>query len=347
MATFSVNQGRQLYVETKLAAGKLVDTEKTVGEISIRASKDKGIVWIEHRGHGGITASDKIDVKNIVDMRATKSKNLAKVLDCYKVTLKGDIVAGQEYLLRLVFNQYVGMSDEDQYWKYGMVHAVKGMTADKFYKTMAISLVNNLAREETPLVKVFVHSLATTSASGFDANNLKEVTFGMKEDKIGAADIDALVITQVEQDWTLGTMPQAYIPFEVQPDTIIVEGDEVIWGEVKKLDATEDSEQRPVAVVPVEDGHNIADLEYFCMGERGDQYRMVGFPNVIRTKYLVDPTKKYDTLDIVYYYAGNNEDVQKSQRTLTIVAEDAGSNELMTALVAKFKSEAGLTIPFK
>ena len=57
----------------------------------------------------------------------------------------------------------------------------------------------------------------------------------------------------------------------------------------------------------VGDGHNMADLEYFCMGARGDIYRGMGYPNIIHTTYLADPTAVYDTLDIHYYYTGSNE----------------------------------------
>ena len=49
-------------------------------------------------------------------------------------------VAGQNYILRLAFRQYIGLSEEDQYFKYGEVIARSGMTASDFYKKMAISL---------------------------------------------------------------------------------------------------------------------------------------------------------------------------------------------------------------
>ena len=94
----------------------------------------------------------------------------------------------------------------------------------------------------------------------------------------------------------------------------------------------------------VQDGHEIADLEYFCMGARGDLYRNMGWPNVIHTTYLVDPTQKYDVLDINYYWAGGAEDVQKSPRTLTLVAVDNGSHTTMNDLIGAINTASGLTI---
>ena len=123
-------------------------------------------------------------------------------------------------------------------------------------------------------------------------------------------------------------MPQEFIKFDVQFRPIVVDGDEYLWGTVAYEEAKN----------TVEDGHNIADLEYFCMGARGDDYRMMGYPNYIPTKYLVDPDKKYDTLDIHYAFTDSNEGVQKSEKTITIVCEDDGSHTDMKALITAINS---------
>jgi hypothetical protein len=116
--------------------------------------------------------------------------------------------------------------------------------------------------------------------------------------------------------------------------TITVDGSEYVWGKVEK----QDSENF------VQNGKNIADLEYFCAGFRGDEYRGMGYPNNIETTYLVDPSKKYDTLDIHYAYVGSNESVQKSEKDITIVCEDDGSHTAMKALITKINSISGLNI---
>ena len=123
------------------------------------------------------------------------------------------------------------------------------------------------------------------------------------------------------------------------PDTIVVNGDDRIWGLVEKQASTNS----------IPDGHKIADLEYFCMGERGDVYRMVGFPNVIRTKYLVNPDLKYNTIDIHYAYVGSNEAVQKSEKDITIVVPKVGdnnqtSNKLTNDIITAINTATGLTI---
>lgn len=68
-------------------------------------------------------------------------------------------------------------------------------------------------------------------------------------------------------------------------------------------------------------GYKIAELEWFLMGERGDQYRQLYWPKNIETKYLADASKEYYTLDIHYAYQGSCEDIQKSEKDILIVAE--------------------------
>jgi hypothetical protein len=324
MATYSVNQVRHLYVAKALKAE--VTQLTAAGDILPKADAAKSTMYFQYFSPAGvIESSDKIDIKNITYAKSTSSQALVKKLDRYQVVLDSTInsgapVAGQDYLLRLAFRQYVGLSPEDQYWKFGMVHAVSGMTASDFYKAMALSLARNIAREATPLVTIYlVASDPAYTTVTIDTN---------------PATLTGIQIEQVAQDWILGVMPQGYIPFAVQPTNITFEGDERIWGTVTTA----------IPINSVQNGHDIADLEYFTMGARGDFYRNMGWPNVIHTTYLVDPTQKYDTLDISYYWAGGAEDVQKSPRTITLVTVDDGHHTVMKALIAAINTVSGLTI---
>lgn len=328
----SVNQVRHLYVAKSLKTA--IAQLTTAGDILPKADTAKSTLYFQYFSPAGvIESSDKIDIKNITYAKATSSVALAKKLDRYQVVLDSEInsgnpVAGQDYLLRLAFRQYVGISPEDQYWKFGMVHAVSGMTPSNFYKAMALSLAKNIAREATPLVTIYLISGASGSET-FTPVTIDTDPASLTDTYTG------IQIEQVAQDWILGVMPQGYIPFTVQPTNITFEGDERIWGTVTTV----------TPVNSVQDGHDIADLEYFCMGARGDFYRNMGWPNVLHTTYLVDPTQKYDTLDISYYWAGGAEDVQKSPRTITLVAVDDNSHTAMNTLIGAINTASGLTIP--
>lgn len=329
MATFSINQVRHLYVEKALGTDDNLLSTDAAGSILPIADKAKTTLYFQYMSPAGIVSSDKITIANIISAKATASGSMAHKLARYEVTLSALApvpVQAQEYVLRLAFRQYIGIGEDDQYFKYGFVKATSRMTAPNFYKALALSLAKNIANETTPLVNIYLNS----AADGTDV----PVTSATKEAELNKTDYDKIIIEEVQQDWILGKMPQAFIPFSVQPTTITVDGEEIIWGDVKKVTSTKE----------VGNGHNIADLEYFCMGARGDMYRGMGYPNNITTTYLVDPSKKYDTLDIHYSYIGSNESVQKSERTITIVCEDDGSHTLMKALVDAVNAASGLSI---
>lgn len=340
MATFSTNQVRQLYVAGSLATSNVTATD-AVGSIAVKADTAKTHLYFEYMGAGGMTRSDLIDIKNIMYAKATDADDLAHDLAKYKLTLDksvngGEPVVGQDYILRIAFRNYVGLSEEDQYFKYGMVHTVTGMSASDFYKTLALSLVKNFSREEEGLLKFYLETGG--SEAGTVAGTPTEVTKDTKESTLTGT-YTGIVIEEAPQEWILGVMEQVPVNFTLQPDSILDNGDDRIWGTVKKVTSTNS----------IPDGHKIADLEYFCMGARGDVYRMLGFPNVIRTKYLVNPDNKYNVIDIHYAYAGPNESVQKSEKDITIVvpkigANNQASNKLTNDIISAINTATGLTI---
>lgn len=332
MATFSTNQVRQLYVAKALKTSHVLATD-TAGSIAVKSDTAKNHLYFEYKGADNLMRSDLIDIKNILYAKATDADDMAHELRAVTVTLDSEVnaapVAGQDYILRIAFKQYVGMSDEDQYFKYGMVHAYAGMTASDFYKKLALSLAKNFSREIVPLVK-FILTDSEDEAVPVDATTKESSLTGTYK---------ALVIDEVEQPWRLGIMEQTPVYFEVQPVPVTVNGDERIWGKVEETD--------PAGTIA--NGKKIADLEYFCMGERGDMYRGVGYPNNIPTTYLVDPTVKYNVIDIHYAYVGSNESVQKSEKTITLVVPKVGatnsvSNKLANDIIKAINTATNLSI---
>lgn len=347
MAAFSVNQVRQLYVATSVKSPSVLATD-VAGAIAVKGDTLKNHVYFEYKGADNLMRSDLIDVKNILYAKAVKPDAMAHNMKSVTIALDknvngGNPIVGQDYILRIAFRQYVGMSDEDQYFKYGMVHTYTGMTSDAFYKVLAQSIAKNFSREIVPLIKIEVHSKNTKTKGGFDSKGYMVVTPSTVDNgKTNSSnpyydgtsaivtDIDSIRITEVEQPWRLGIMAQTPVYFTVQPTTVTIDGDERIWGTVtEEVNGT------------IGNGKTIADLEYFCMGERGDVYRGVGFPNNIVTTYLVDPSKTYYVFDVHYAYIGDNESVQKSEKTITIVCD---SKTEFNKVITNFNSATGLSV---
>lgn len=323
MAAFSVHQVRQLYVAN--AYKKNLAALKDAGDITVVKTNEGDAIYFQYMGALlDKMRSDLIKIENITNLRATRAEDMATKLKGYTLTLDPDVnggqpVAGQDYLLRLAFREYIGMSEADQYFKYGIVHVFPGFKASDFYKEMALSLAANISKDVTALVNIYLYDGATET----------KVEEGVDPDSLTGT-YTALRIAEAVQPWHLGTMPQAVIPFSVQPTTVLVDGDQRIWGEVESYDTK--------AVLP--EGQLIADLEYFCMGERGDQYRNMGWPNVIPTKYLVDPSKMYDVINIHYFYQGDGISVQKSEKDIQIVVPRPGEKDYsnINAVIAAIKT---------
>lgn len=317
MATFSVNQNRQLYVAKEV----VTTTPANVGDLKLDGDKASTYMYFQHMGYGGLTRSDKIDLSNVMYAKITKAAALSRKLKKATVTLDEEVnggapISGQDYILRVFFRQYIGNSDVS---KYGAVHAYKNMSASDFYKVLALSLAANFSKEAIPLLKFYLKtSKGNTEVTATTAKkDLKD-------------NYEGVILEEAEQPWVLGIRKQEEVFFDVIPTTVLYNSEEVTWGTV----ATEES------TTTIKNGKKMADLEYFCMGERGDQYRKMGWPYNLETRYLVDPDKEYDVLDIHYYFSDSGVNVQKSEKDITILVDTPVS---LAALVDGLK-RLGITV---
>lgn len=320
MRNFTINQVNQVYYCDTL---KDSGVPSAAGEFSLHLTPDNEF-YVKQYGAGGLVRSDLIKVENILWKKHTTAAKMATTLRNYTVTLdstinEGNPVSGQDYILRIEFKNYIGISPEDStYQKYGMVHAYTGMTASDFYKTLALSLAKNMSREPVKMLAIFLGDTEVT-------NRTKE------------ADLDGtytgVTLKQVEPAWELGLIQQKVLEFDVSTVEIeFVEGDFMTsapWGVVTQSDG---------AVLT--NGKLMADYEYFYHGERGDKNRLVGWPKVTFTKYLVDPEGEYDTYQIHYCYVGSNESVQKSEKDLTLIIPKAKGAAVASAIEAKLNANS-------
>ena len=352
MANFSTNQVRQLFVlKSKAASMSALQSSKTPGDWFAEVRNGEIRVAVIN-AIGELVTSGEITKENFLNASFAQAGNLRKKLHRVKVTLSSDVlidedsnestaktvIGGQDYILDIVLNQYLSLSDEDQYIKHGMVHSSVGMSQASFYTKMAQSLVSNFCREAFVPVTIY---LEVTTAGTPATITSKEVTkanyrtLGTASDS-DAAKYTAIIIEAKEQPWTLGTIQDKCLSFDVFPKCVEVEEEEVIWGATQEDNKTVNSlgatGLTAMTVSTYANSKEIADLEYFCHGARGDQYRNVGFPFVINTAYSVNPTASngYNVLNVHTAYVGNNESVQKSEKDWTFVIP-AGSTAGSTA----------------
>lgn len=327
MAVFSTNQVRQLYVVDNVASSE--SALATAGDIFAKKSGDD--IYFKYVGALGDTMrTDIVNQKQLIYTSVATSDKLAYKLKGQKITLNPNVnggapIEGRDYLLRVLFSEYIGISPVDKTLKYGTVHITPGMTASDFYAEMAYSLMQSQKKEPNPIMNIAVIVSGT-----FEGNEISDTD--TLQDVKGMGTIEGIVIFEAGQPWHLGVMPQGVIKIDAQVTRITYNGDDsIFWGVVE--DATMPSSY----VLP--EGQKIADLEYFCMGERGDQYRNAGWPNVIQTKYLVDPTAEYDLYTIHYAYVGEGTHQEKSEKDIQFAVLKSASSAFKTKLNAVLPTE--------
>lgn len=355
MNLFSVNQVNQVYViggegevKTPESGQKPAAALQNVGDVVIGTTVD-GKHYFIHKGKGGVTRSDIIE--NVLWAKATPAAEMTKTLHASKIELNAafldedDHVApvGQDFLLRLEFTGYIGISPEDsQYWKYGVVHVTAGMTASEFYKKMAISLVKSMSREAVK----FIHVVLMTAGDPVEVtmNNINSLN----------GEYVALFIGEAEPDWILGLKQQKIMTFDAIPTTVSVLNengtyDELVWGDITssrgyKLigggTVAEKVTDNTINSGSINNSKLAADYEYFFHGERGDQYRMVGWPDYIPTEYMVNSANEYgyDFVQIHFAYIGANEGCQKSEKDITFLCERTSNSDGLGSIASSLKS---------
>ena len=320
MGIYATNQNRHMYV-AKNGYSATVSEASNVGTIGgvkvIGLGNDKELVF-NYKGADSTMTSDRIPLKNLSYVKAVKAAEMVVPLKVVEVTLNADYlvnskpVSGQDYVLGIDFRQWIGGSDKFTYHKSGVVHATGTMTASDFYKKMVESLNLNFSRE-----------LGATKQSN------PYLTFAVDNTTTATK----IIITEKVQPWSLGTESQERVLFDVVPTTIYTGGEDVEWGVV--TDATpakyvakggggadaDDLVPNSALVAgtnAIGNGVKIADMEYFFMGERGDQYRNVGWPNVIQTTYLADATQQYNLVEFHFAFTGEGVNSYRSEKDITI-----------------------------
>lgn len=324
----SDNQFRNLYV---MKAYK--DSESTlaaVGDLTLKVDTAKSNVYLVYKDTEDTITSDLISIKNLLYAKATKAADMARKLNSQSVTLNEDPISGQDYVLNVEVRNFVALGDDSTHIKFGAVHAVKGMTKSDFYKAMAVNLAKNLSREPSPILNVLLTKNDST-ASGKKDSEVAVLLNGKIQNLANLTATETytnIIIDEVEQPWRRGVAQVEPVNFNTTCGTILMDGDDVIWGTVEKKTGKE-----------IQNGKQIADMEWFYHGTRGDIYREATYPDNFDFKPLVDETNAYSTLDIHFAYVGPGVEVAKSERTITVVCATAAE---LTKLITALKTATGV-----
>ena len=292
------------------------DAAGTFGGVKVINDGLKKQLYFQYRGVDGLQRSDMIQLDNLNYAKPVAAADMAIPMRKVEITLDSAVaggvpVSGQEYILRIEFHNWCGAGEDTKYFKDIAVHATSTMTASDFYKALLKAANMSFSRE--------VNAIAESNP--YLAFSVDDPTTATK-----------FIIEEKPQPWSLGVEAQERVEFNVQPTTVYVGGEDVIWGIATEATPT----------TTLGNGKKIADLEWFCMGERGDQYRMMGYPNYIPTVYLVDPSLNYNVLELHYGFTDEGVSSYRSEKDITIVASDV---TVLNGIIGAINTATGLSIP--
>lgn len=325
----SDNQFRNLYVMKTYKASE--SALAAVGDTTLKVDTAKNSMYLVYKDTEDNLTSDIIDLKNLLYVKSTKAADMARKLNSQSVTLNEDPISGQDYVLNVEVRNFVALGDDSTHIKFGAVHAVKGMTKSDFYKAMAVNLAKNLSREPSPILNVSLNKYNGTGTTNTKVAILVNGKIQNLAALTSTKTYTSIIIDEVEQPWRRGVAQVEPVNFNTTCGTVLVDDNDVIWGTVEKEEGD-----------PINNGKQIADMEWFYHGTRGDIYREATYPDNFDFKPLVDETKAYSTLDIHFAYVGPGVEVAKSERTITVVCADATElNKLITAIKTATGVDAG------
>ena len=286
---FSINQVRHLFVASDPKTANAAVTD--LGDTSACGVAGKSL-YFKHFGQGGVICSDKIDVEKIISAKLTAGTKLNTPL--YKNTLTvSSSVAGTVYTIKVFCQEVVGGVQNQR--TIVASYTAADTTAANLAKGLRIALRKALGFQ--------VADTASSEASSDDViniNNYKEALFTV------SGSSTSVVISEVAPYWELGKFPAGKV-IRIPEHGVVI--DPISCGSIAY--ATNGN--------AADASKKLADLEYFCLGARGDEYRGMGYPYDLQTKGEVVVSNDYDVIDIHYAYVGANESVQKSEKDITIL----------------------------
>ena len=253
---------------------------------------------------GNVISSDIVKASNVMDVRSVPY--VAPVLK--KVTISGLTVdVNTLYTVNIEIQGHGSLSPEDTYLKQGFYKAGSGDDAEAVVDGLIVSLNRNFARE--------IGSTASTNRS---------FTFS----KTGSGATAALVVEGKKDDLNFDADKKIKIYDEFRVD--------VACTTYPTVTITEAGSQGTGT------GYQVMEMERFLLGERGDAYRLNGYPhNIVGPGLVSVASGEYDIIEISYYDEGRDE-AKKSKKTLTIaMATAAIPNAEVNSVIADLNTILG------
>jgi hypothetical protein len=320
MALFSVNQNGQWFTVKGYQASAL----SNVGDIKINSDNQTTKsaakkIWFEYKDAAGNKRSEVINRANGGRITVVPAAVMAWTPKGVTITFDGSVsdpVNGEVYGIYVNQRNYHALGD-NEFMELGAEVRYGSKFNFDANSDLSISageaVVNNVRLLMVALQQAFIRNLGADS-------DLYTVTVASSATTAGV-----ITIMPKEQDWIQGTM---------QAERVNLDTQDVFLSNVT-INTIERNDWAAIAATtgtPVVNTKDIADMEWFYLGEHGDTQRLVGYPyasaaTINGSLYKVDPTNTYgyDLVIIHHNYVGNGTFVQKSEQDIMIAMPLAGA----------------------
>ena len=288
MAVFTSNQVNHVYVAKAVQSSTLSSN----GDIICKKTADGEIYFLYKNAEGQIVRSDLIPIKNIMWAKVIGGNNPSQ-----KRGLKQYVV-------------WVPTIDTDA------SHA-KNDIGKTFCLTFEITLhegIETVYRKQAfAIIKAsdskgdVIDTLLESLNRNFEKDDyVKDLfTFAKTTASVGGSSQAVLTVTERSQSskYKVGLYANNGVNFTLSSEEFNIE--------------------KPTNASYIGNSYDIADLEYFALGERGDVYRNIGWPNANPSKTTMGASDigdsiSYNILNIHFAFTDSNEGVQKSEKDITI-----------------------------
>ena len=256
---------------------------------------------------GGYSEPKKSDIiENVLWAKVTTSDALATPLKMVPVKFAAGHtpIKGETYIVRVSFPEIPGAGIESWTTKSAVVQV-------KDESTSAV-------------IKKFEAELAKLLPAYIEA-----------EENVGTLEIAAKPEALA---YKRGFRPMVIPEFNVTVNKVTDNGELVDWAELDEKGLLATSTKGTLSGT-----YKLADMEYFALGERGDEYRQMGWPDVVyEPEYKVEVGTPYNVLVVHYGYKGANDQSHLSEKDLIIAS--TATAETLAAVAKKLGAEKVSTV---
>lgn len=345
---FRVKNVRDLYVIKNLVSSGDIATK---GDMKICTDVANEKVYFQIYGGNGKLRSDVINPKHInyacskaADDMAIKLKQVVVELD--STINSGNPIPGETYDVMGIFPNIGVDSATSTATKEASLYVPATMTASKFYLKLARLIAENFNSRSAKIFDVYV----TEEASNKGTNPATWSKVTMDSINTPTSAYTGIIISErsPKEDYKRGVYAISNTQFTLSSGVVNYNSSEVVpfvTNDMKEFSVVDKVPFDANDDAVIKNGYELADLEYFAMGERGNLERNYNPYTSPAIKWMIDEESEYDMITISHYRQGWGTDIQHQDKQIELAVYNTSGHTTTNAIISALNTALGTTIP--